>query len=280
MRNLIEFLLKFSSWFIFLFFMILSIVLLVSNGSYHSSVWFTSANSVSSKVYAVSNGITGYFNLRETNKSLQQSNAMLENEVLNLRSQLADYQSIIGDSIDESNTKRFDFVLGTVLNNSTRHPRNYFTINKGTDDGVYPGMGVVDHNGIVGIVNVAGKKTARVISLLNDTQRISVKFKDTQIVGSVIWKGPDPSIAYVEEIPRHAKYTIGDTIVTSGYSTTFPADIPVGTVMSRVKSYEDNFYIIKIKLFGDFKNLSTVRVLKDDYKAELDSLVNFDIKEE
>lgn len=277
MRNLIEFILKYSSWIVFSFLMILSLAMLVSNGRYHSSVWFTSANSISSKVYGVSNGITGYFNLRSINRELQLSNAQLENEVLDLRRQVEEYKSIIGDSIDSSNTKRYDFVLGTVLNNSTRHPRNYFTINKGSNDGVIEGLGVVDQNGIVGIVNVAGKNTARIISVLNNTQRISVKLKDTQMVGSLVWKGNDPRIAYVEEIPRHAVYNVGDTIVTSGFSTTFPADIPVGTVMGRVRAADDNFYILKIRLASDFNNLSTVRVLKDAYKAQLDSLTNYDI---
>lgn len=280
MRNLIEFILKYSAWFVFSFFMILSIAMLVSNGRYHSSVWFTSANAVSSRVYSMSNGISGYFNLREINQSLQQSNAMLENEVLSLRTQIADYKSLLGDSLDNSHTKRFDFVLATVLNNSTRHPRNYFTINRGVSDGIESGMGVVDQNGIVGIVNVAGDNTARIISILNNTQRISVKLKDTQMIGSLVWRGNDPRIAYVEEIPRHATYLIGDTVVTSGFSTTFPADIPVGTVMGRIKSADDNFFILKIRLASDFNNLSTVRVLKDAYKNELDSLTNFDISNE
>lgn len=278
MRNLIEFIIKYSSWLLFAFLMALSIAMLVSNGRFHSSIWFTSANAFSSGVYSVSNGIGGYFNLREINRQLQQSNASLENEVLNLRAQLADYKAIAEDSVN-SETKRFDYILSTVLNNSTRHPRNYFTINRGTNDGVKEGMGVVDQNGIVGIVNVAGKNTARVISLLNNTQRISVKIKGTQIVGSLFWKGNDPKIAYVEEIPRHAVYEIGDTIVTTGFSTTFPADIPVGVLMGRVRTPDDNFYVLKIRLASDFNKLSTVRVLKDAYKSELDSLVNFDIKE-
>lgn len=277
MRNLIEFLVKYSSWFVFIILVAISVIMLVSNGRYHSSIWFTSANAVSNRVYEMGNGVTGYFNLREINKSLQLSNAQLENEVLNLRTQLQQYRSVIGDSIDNSGTKRFDFVLGTVLNNSVRHPRNYFTIDKGIADGVKPGMGVVDQNGVVGIVNVAGEHTSRIISLLNATQRISVKLKDTSMVGSLVWKGNDPAIAYVEEVPRHAIFAVGDTVVTSGFSTTFPADIPVGVVMGRAKAADDNFYILKLRLASDFKTLSTVRVLKDSFKEEMDSLKNYDI---
>ena len=225
----------------------------------------------------MSNGVTSYFNLRAINASLQQSNAQLENEVLNLRSQVATYRSLLSDSSDNSNTRRFDYVLGTVLNNSTHHPRNYFTIDKGEEDGVKSGMGVVDQNGIVGIVNVTGKHTSRVISLLNTTQHVSVRLKNSNIVGSLTWKVSDPRTAYMEEVPRHSTFAVGDTVVTSGYSTAFPANIPVGVVEGRVRSESDNFYILKVRLASDFNTLSTVRVLKDSYKEELDSLKNYDI---
>ena len=80
-------------------------------------------------------------------------------------------------------------------------------------------------------------------------------------------------MAYVEEVPRHVAYRVGDTIVTSGYSTTFPEGIPVGTVLSRVRGQDDNFFTLKIRLASDFKTLGTVRVIKDELKAELDSLM-------
>lgn len=279
MRNLIDFILKYSSAFVFTILFVFSIALLVSNGRFHSSVWFTSANAVSNKIYGIGNGISSYFNLRSINTSLQKSNAQLENEVLNLRYQLRQYQSLANDSANHAATKRFDYILGTVLNNSTRHPRNYFTIDKGEKDGVRPGMGVVDQNGIVGIVNVTGDNSARIISILNTSQRVSVKLKDSGMVGTLVWRANDPTVAYVEEIPRHTVFKVGDSIVTSGYSTSFPADLPVGTVLGRIRAENDNFYILKIKLSGDFNTLSTVRVLKDYYKSELDSLKEFDLKE-
>ncbi|MDE6143011.1 MAG: rod shape-determining protein MreC, partial [Muribaculaceae bacterium] len=85
-------------------------------------------------------------------------------------------------------------------------------------------------------------------------------------------------VAYMDEVPRHAEFHVGDTVVTSGYSTTFPEGIPVGTVMNRVRGSDDNFFVLKVKLNSDFKALSTVRIIKDEYKPELDSLQNYDIR--
>lgn len=254
----------------------LSCVLLFTYNSYHSSIYFSSANFVSSSVYGLSSEITSYFGLKEINKSLQENNARLENEVLNLRQQLAEYNTLLSDSVSFPVNSRYDYTSATVINNNVRNPNNYFSINRGSKDGVKAGQGVVDHNGVVGIVNVTGKNTARVISVLNEEQRFSVKLKNTAYIGSLSWKGSDPSIAYMEEVPRHVKYHIGDTVVTSGYSLAFPENIPIGTVMNRIKGGDDNFYILKVKLSPDFKNLSTVRVIKDNFKDALDSLSNYD----
>lgn len=278
MRNLLNFIIRYSTWFVFAIYVLLSCILLAQRDEYHASVILSSANEVTGTVYRGATGVTGYFHLREITRSLQESNAALENEILNLRNQLDEYKALVSDTNYVRKETRFDYTLASVINNSTRHPRNYITINRGTLDGVMPGMGVVDHNGIVGIVNVAGPHTARVISILNETQHFSVKLKDTPYVGSLSWKGGDPGIAYMEEVPRHAKFHTGDTIVTSGYSTTFPYGINVGTVMNRVRMADDNFYILKIRLSSDFKKLSTVRVITDFYKAELDSLSTFDVE--
>ncbi|MDE7097245.1 MAG: rod shape-determining protein MreC, partial [Muribaculaceae bacterium] len=222
--------------------------------------------------YSTTSDISNYFNLVAVNQSLQESNARLENEVLNLRQQLSQYNVMAQDSSYQDLNKRFDYIGASVINNSTRHPRNHFTIDRGAADGIETGMGVVDQSGVVGIIDVTGKRTARVISLLNQNQHFSVKVKGTPYVGSLAWRGDDPTVAYMEEVPRHAKFHIGDTIVTSGYSTTFPEGIDIGTVMGKIKTSDDTFLVLKIHLASDFKTLGTVRVIKDALKHELDSI--------
>lgn len=276
MRNLLNFIIKYSSWFVFIFYLILSIILLVSNNAYQGSVYLTSANVVSSGIYGTATNITDYFNLRSVNKSLQESNDRLSNEVLNLQHDLAEYKALLGDSAPYATPDRFDYISAAVLNNSVSKPCNYFTINRGSEDGITTGMGVVNHQGVLGIVNVTGLHTSRVISLLNQAQHFSVKLKGTSYVGSLSWKGQDPKIAYMEDVPQHVKYHIGDTVVTSGYSTSFPEGIPVGTVMSKVNMPDNNYNILKIRLITDFRKISAVRIIKDIYKEELDSLTQYD----
>lgn len=281
MRNILNFIIRYSKWFVFTFYVLMSCILLVDNNIYQQSVYLTSANGFTGGVYGIWSQVAGYFHLKTINESLQASNADLQNQVLNLKSQIAELKIHRDDTLmNPQDRQRFDYVSAAVINNNTRHPRNYFTINRGRLDGVKPGMGVVDQNGVVGIVNVTGDHMSRVISLLNETQRFSVKLKGSNFIGSLNWKGRDATIGYVEEIPRHTVYKTGDTIVTSGYSTTFPEGIPVAVVLNRVHSDDDSFFTFKVKLISDFKALSSIRVIKDVYKSEIDSLATFDIKTE
>lgn len=254
-------------------------MLLFNGNDYQQSIYLTSANKVSTSIYETVSGVNEYFNLKRINRELQSRIASLENDVLNLQEKLKYYDTLLPDDsigIINNHPIRFDYITATVVNNNINHPRNYFTINKGAEDGITPGMGVVDRNGIAGIVNVVGHRSARIISVLNISQHFSVKVKDSNCIGSLLWRTGNPEIAYVEEMPRHVKYHVGDTIVTSGYSTTFPEGIPVGTIISQIHATDDNFLTLKIHLSTDFKRLSTVRIIKDSFMQELDSLQLYD----
>lgn len=253
--------------------MFLSSILLFKNNPYQQSVYLTSANCISSKVYSGISGITSYFYLRDINEDLQSQNATLEMEVLALRNLVNEYQLQMSDIT--SNIKmspQFDFVLARVISNSISLQQNYITINKGKLDGIDSEMGVVDQNGVVGIVNVVGENTARIISLLNPNLRLSCKVKNSDYFGSLVWDGKSPYYAVLEEMPRHVIFEKGDTIVTSGYSAVFPEGIQVGVIDEQLNSGADNFFSLKIKLLTDFTQLSNVRVLKNNMKHELDLL--------
>ncbi len=164
---------------------------------------------------------------------------------------------------------RYDFIIAHVINNSISRPHNYITINKGSLDGVKPEMGVVDQNGVIGKVNVVGPHASRVISLLNDYLRISCKVKNSAQIGSLVWDGQDSRYALLLELPKHATFSKGDTIVTSGYSTAFPEGVPVGVVESEMRDYDENFFTLKVKLLSDFSKLSTVRLVVDNMAEEI-----------
>jgi len=263
LRNLLNFLIRYSAWFVFAFYVVVSCGLLFNRNPYQHHVFLTSAGTVAAGLHDVSSNITGYFSLRDINDDLQRQTATLQQEVLTLREQVRRYRELeIQDSVRSIDSiGKFNFVIATVINNSISRPYNYVTINKGSDDGLRPEMGVMDQNGVVGIVNVVSSHYARVISLLNPNFRLSCKLRGSDTFGSLVWDGRDPRTALLEELPKHTQFHRGDTIVTSGYSAVFPEGIPVGVIEGKARGADDNFFTLRIRLLTDFTALSTVKII-------------------
>lgn len=274
MRNLINFLIKFQSWFVAALLVVLSCMLLFNNNPYHHHVYLTSAGSLTSGIYDATTSFTSYFSLKSINGDLQRQNAMLESEVISLRNYISRLEeAVYADSVAVSQPLAGpNFIIATVVNNSIAKPFNYITIDKGSNDGVRPEMGVVDQNGIIGVVNVVGPHYSRIISLLNPKFRLSCKIKGSDVFGSLVWDGKNPEEAILEELPKHTVYQKGDTIITSGYSAVFPEGLPVGIVLSNDKNADDNFFTLRIKLLADFSQLSAVRLIDNPMLEEIQAI--------
>lgn len=270
MRKLISFLINHSPIFVYAFYLVICFVLLFKFNPYQQSVFFSSANEMAGRFYIMTSGITGYFGLQEINRDLQKQNGNLEMELIRLRDEVS---RLSGDSLlvrtsADSSLSRYDFQIAQVINNSVFKTHNYITLNKGRKDGIHSEMGVIDQNGIVGIINVVSDHYAVAISLLNPKLRLSCKVKGSNYFGSLVWDGKDPRFAVLEELPRHVKFVKGDTIVTSGYSSVFPEGLMVGTVDGFSKQRNDNFYALTVKLSTDFFRLNDVRILDDKGQKE------------
>lgn len=277
MNNLFNFLVKHVAWIIFIFYVVVSCALLFRNNPYQESVYLTSANFVSSTVFKGYSAVTSYFGLKDINEELQLRNAALEMEVINLNRQLNNIKEQIPDtSTLKPAMQQFDYVVAHVISNSVSQTYNFITIDRGSDDGVEPEMGVVDHNGVVGIVNAVGRHSARIISILNPYMNLSCKVKSNGYFGTLVWDGKNPEIAILQELPKQGRYLKGDTVITSGYSAVFPEGITVGYVAGKYKGLNDNFVSLKVKLATNFMQLSTVRAIKNKMKVELKALESKD----
>ena len=263
MRNLLNFLLKYNHWFLFILLEVISFVLLFRFNHYQHSVYFSSANAVAGKVYEVSGGITSYFHLKSVNEDLLDRIMELEQQNHNLEDALGRHLSDSTELNSIRNLPNTDYQVfkARVINNSLNLVDNYITLNRGSKDGIRPEMGVVDGNGVVGIVYDTSSHYSRVISVLNSKSSISCKIVGSEYFGYLKWEYGDSRYAYLKDLPRHAEFNLGDTVVTSGYSTVFPEGIMIGTVDDMADSNDGLSYLVKVKLATDFGKVSEVRVL-------------------
>lgn len=175
MRNLLNFLLKYNYWLLFIFLEVICFVLLFRFNNYQQSVFFTSANAVAGKIYEVSGGISSYFHLKSVNEDLLDRNMALEQQITNLESQLKDYRidSMTMNSIRNLEQADYQIFKAHVIHNSLNQADNYITLDKGSSSGIRPEMGVVDGSGVVGIVYKTSPSYSLVISVLNSKSSIS-----------------------------------------------------------------------------------------------------------
>lgn len=262
MRNLFNFLIKYNYWFLFVLLEVASFALLFRFNHYQGGVFFTSANIVTGSVYELSSGVTSYFHLKTTNDDLLDKNMLLEQQIVNLKNALKEYapDSVLSH-IGQGLPTEYAVLKAHVINNSLYFPDNYITIDKGASDGVRPDMGVVCGTGVVGIVYMVSPSYSTVISLLNRKSNISSKIQGSDYFGYLKWEGGDSRFAYLKDLPRHAEFSLGDTIVTSGYSAVFPEGIMIGTIEEAADSNDGLSYLLKIKLSTDFGKLNNVRTL-------------------
>lgn len=274
MRNLIDFLARHNHWFLFILLEVLSFVLLFHYNSYQGSVWFSSANAVSGKVFEWNASVTQYFSLVDVNKTLTERNIYLERQVEQLTEQLekAGRDSTEIERMQTSVLKDCNTIPAKVVSCSLNKLNNFITIDKGYADGVRKDMGVVCGTGVVGIVYLVSDHYSVLIPVLSSVSNISCTIRSRGYFGYLHWKGGSPEEAYIDDIPRHARFKLGDVIVTSGYSSVFPPGIVVGKIKHVYNSANGLSYRLKITLSTDFGRLRDVCVINDkemDRKLEI-----------
>jgi len=266
MKNLLTFVARYYHWFMLLLMEIISGMMLFQYNSYQGSVWFSSANVVVGKVYELDSSIRSFFSLKRVNEELSLRNFYLERQVTQLRRLYSDLtnDTTIMERQELEVLSRFRLVPAKVVSNSLEKTDNFITIDKGRADGVEKDMGVACGNGVVGVVYLTSDHYSVVIPVLNVTSsRISCAIRGRGYFGYLQWYGGDPTVAYVEDIPRHARFKKGDWVETSGYSAIFPQGVLVGKIEKIFNSVDGLSYRLKVRLSTDFGCLRDVYVISD-----------------
>jgi len=270
MRSLIRYLIKNHAFVLFLLLEIFALTMVVNFNSFQKATYLNSANRVTGKIYDTYQSVTGYFGLTKINAELAAENARLRSLLENRPGVSLFSDSLAVDQMQNDSVYRF--IPAQIINNSVNRPFNYLTLNKGSRHGIKPDMGIISAKGIVGVVGQVSESYAMGLSVLNQRWSISAKLKKNAYYGSLIWDGTDYQMAGLTEIPLHVDIAVGDTVVTSGYSSIFPEGILVGTINSFSKPEGENYYRIDVKLSVDFKSVSYVEVVEIKSRSELDEL--------
>lgn len=270
MQQILNFLIKHNHWFLFILLEGISFVLLFSFNNYQSASMFTSTNEVAGNIYSMISDVDGYFTLNDENHALLEHNKELISEIEALKEELATLKD--SSAIAAFPDGKFRFNTARAVNNSLNKLQNFITIDKGENDGIGSEMGVFNDKGVVGIIYQTSGNFSLVMPLLNSKSMLSCRVKGSNSFCTLRWHGEELQYSYLIDLPRYAIFQQGDTVVTSGFSSIFPADIPVGEIERLEDSDDGMFYRARVRLFVDFASIDNVFVVGNDNKKEQDTL--------
>jgi rod shape-determining protein MreC len=124
-------------------------------------------------------------------------------------------------------------------------------------------MGIVGiNNNVVGVITEVDGDYATVMSLLHKDSHISGKLFKTGETGTISWNGEQPNVVTLNNIPKSAKLTKGDSVITSGFSAIFPKGLLIGRVETAKPEKSNNNFKINIRTATDFNNIEYVYAIQ------------------
>lgn len=276
MDNLIKFISKYNLLFIFILLQLIAVYLIVQNNKYHKASFINSANFFTGSIYSSAKNTTMYMNLKHENEKLAKENALLRSSLKSFeytlippleKIKIDTTLSILNqaDTLILDSLNHYKYIPALAISNTINKRYNYVYLDKGTNHGIYNNMGVIEPNGLVGIVVNTSKDFSLVMPLVNEKSKISVKIKNQGYFGTLRWHKGDARFAYINQVPNHVLLEKGDTIVSSGYSQIFPKGILIGFVEETNKELGNSFLKIKIELAVDFSKLNYTYAINNSH---------------
>jgi len=158
----------------------------------------------------------------------------------------------------------------TAVNTRIIGWRNEFdervVIAAGRNAGIHQETPVVTSDGLVGSVTQVSGTAALVTLLTDESSAVQARDQDTGATGGIVRHGQGQGSLIVDRITKDKRVSPGDVIVTAGtrskqYPSLFPANIPIGYVISVGQSDTAPFKQIQIQSFVDFSSLDAVTAL-------------------
>jgi rod shape-determining protein MreC len=239
----------------FLLFLVLECIGLLFTLNYHSyqrSKYINKSNAFNAVFQESVFGVSHYFSLEKENGYLIEENLELKRKLYRV----------------DNNLTSFEIESAKVIDNKFKGRNNILLIDKGSADSIKTDMGVINAKGVIGIVNHSSKNFSSVLSILNPSIQLNARLLNSNYFGTISWNSEDYNTVQLEDIPREALISKGDTVVTGGRSVIFPDGIPIG-IISTIENVNNRFSRIDITLFNDMANIRDVYVVENKNLEEI-----------
>jgi rod shape-determining protein MreC len=250
---------------------ILAVVLIVFDARFHQNpIRQLVGNIGSSFQILVTRPITWISSLHEfvfSQQQMQQSNAYLEQKVLNLEYQLSQkklqfYQfDKLKQWLDKQDAGLQFATSANLLQIQVNPNRQVYVIDQGRESGVFQGQIAIDGNGVIGQVIDVGKYTSTILLVSDARSAVPIINQRTGEHG-IVTGGNDQYTLQLMNATRTGEVEPGDVLMTSGLGKVYPFGIPVGRVTSVTTNPGEDFLQVQVKPAAKLNNHHMVILLK------------------
>lgn len=201
--------------------------------------------------------IPRYLALRSESDMLRRMNIDLADEVSRLRDARIE-NGRLRTLLGFRESLRYPLVAGKVVGKNLTLLRNTATLNVGRLDGVLPHMPVINEGGLLGVVSAVSDHYSVVRIMLNTDFRASAKVERSRVDGILAWDG---DVLLLANVAKTLDVKVGDSLVTSEYSGTYPPNIRVGVVREVTQQAGSLFKRVVVSPGVDFVSAEDVFVI-------------------
>lgn len=250
-------------------------VAMLKSSSTMQDIWLNRiSHRTAAVLWGVGEDVRSFFHTRRLNDELAAQNAALRDRIRILENAQAGQADTVARHHDG-----FRYTPATVVKIGRGTAHNYIILNKGSEDGILPQSGIISDKGVVGVITAVDRHYSYGLTLINASLSVSVRTGSgvNEITAPLKWDGKSRNGAVIGDIPPHLRINPGDSVRTSGYSSIFPADIPVG-VTGETGLVDGSSQQAEVRLFQNFSNLRYVTIISNDDKDEITALEDTDKK--
>lgn len=217
-----------------------------------------------SLVGAVVAPVAGTLQLRD-GSALARQNRELQTRVTELQAEVAKREEAtqtndaLRAQLGFAQTNNVKLTQANIVSQDPTNFRQFFTIDRGSSDGLNKGMVVVSGGAVIGRLTEVTSQTADVFLVTDYNSALPALDQSTRASGVV--RGTRGFGLLLEMVPQTEPLKEGDVLLSSGFGGEYPKGLVVGTVGAVTQRDSDVYQTAEVRPAVDFRKLESVFVI-------------------
>lgn len=257
---------------------VMGISVLAGGTFFAENLFNTVVSPIQNGITAVTDGVGGFFNFLFEMKDYKEENTRLSKRVAELEREQRSVQDYREENerlsglldLKENDYSNLRTTGATIIGWSTDNWFNYYTIDKGSLDGVQEKSMVLTDEGLVGHVQEVGLNWSRIVTIVDSSSSVGAKVVRTGDVALVTGDNAyeKQGLCKMVFINKESQIVVGDIIETSGLGGVYTAGVPIGRVQEIITDSTGVSQYALIEPLVDFNATRHVLVVLDTVEGQ------------